>query len=109
MAMHEDFLIHLVESRNILAYHKNHFFFWAGQILPIPVERRDAMGLELLWIVAETDLIADSVSAERVFTRLLQVYDNADLQLEHLRDHLVLLNQARAGPLRTDKFTLDKV
>ena len=40
---------------------------------------------------------------------LLQVNDYADVEVQHLRDHVILLNLARARPLRPDYLALDQV
>ena len=73
MTMHENTLAHLVESTHVLHDHENFLFIRASQIFPIPVESGNSVRLEFLWIVAEADFIIDTVGAERMFTRLLQV------------------------------------
>jgi len=65
MTVNEDLLSQfLVESAHVLHDHEDLLFARARQILPVPVERRDAKGLELLGIVAEADVVVNAVTAE---------------------------------------------
>ena len=65
VTVNEDLLAHLfVKSAHVLHDHEDLLFAGACQILPVPVERRDAKGLELLGIVAEADVVVNAVTAE---------------------------------------------
>ena len=77
-----------------------------SQILPVPVESCDTACLKRLWIVRKTYLIADTVAAERVFTRFLQIDDDANVESKHLTDNVILLDQSSTWPLRTYKLVL---
>ena len=78
--MYENSFTHLIKTAYILTDHQHFLVLRTCQILPIPVKSGDAMGLELLWIVRETDLIIYSIGTHRVFTRLLQVNNYAYIQ-----------------------------
>ena len=58
---------------------RNCFIVGAGQVLPIPVERGYASGLEVLWVVRKADSVVDPISAKRVLTGLLQVDNDSNL------------------------------
>ena len=108
--MYEYFLAHLlIETTHILADHEHNLLLWTGKVFPVPIEGCNAMRLELLRIVTETDLVINSVSTKRVLTRLLQVHYHSNIELEHLRDNIMLVNQAGTGPLRPDQFTFYEV
>ena len=64
MAVHEDLLAHLfIETAHVLADHEDELLFGTGQVLPIPVEGCDAVGLEALRIVTEADLVINAITA----------------------------------------------
>ena len=108
--MHEDPLVHLlIETTHILHDHQHLFIFRASQVLPVPIERCDSVRLELLGVVTEADFIIDAISAKRVLARLLQVDNHSNVEREHLRNDLELLNEACARPLRAHDFIHDKV
>ena len=97
--MNENTLAHLVKPAHILTDHEHLFVIRTSQVLPIPVKSRDAMRLESLWIIRKTDCIIDAIRADGMLTGLLQVNNYADVEVQHLRDHVILLNLASARPL----------
>ena len=99
MTMNENTLAHLVKPAHILTDHEHLFVIRTSQVLPIPVKSRDAMRLESLRIIRETDCIIDSIRADGMLAGLLQVNNYADVEVQHLRDHVILLNLASARPL----------
>lgn len=79
MAVNEYFLAHFIKTAHVLANDKNCFIVGAGQVLPVPVERGYASGLEVLWVVRKADSVVDPISAKRVLTGLLQVDNDSNL------------------------------
>ena len=64
MTVHEDSFAHLlIKTAHILTDHEHLFFLRASQVLPVPVERGDAVRLKLLWIVTEANLVIYAVAA----------------------------------------------
>lgn len=109
VAVHENLLAHPIKPVHVLTDYEHLLVVRASQVLPIPVECCDAVSLERFRIIRETYLVVDSVCAKGMLTRLLQVDHHADIQLEHLGNHVVLLHLTRAWPLRSDDFALDQV
>ena len=99
MTMNENTLAHLVKPAHILTDHEHFLVIGTSQVLPIPVKSRNAMRLKSLRVVRETDCIVDAISADSMLTGLLQVDNYADVEVHHLRDHVILLNLASARPL----------
>ena len=97
--MNENTLAHLVKPAHILTDHEHFLVIGASQVLPIPVKSRDAMRLESLRIVRKTNCIIDAIRADGMLTGLLQVDNHADVEVQHLRDHVILLNLASARSL----------
>lgn len=109
MTMHEDALSHPIEARKVLADHEDLIVVGTGQVFPEPVKGCDTFCLEMLWVVREANLIMNAISADRMLTRLLKVHYDADVQVEHRLDDVVLLHLSSAGPLRTNHFILNHV
>ena len=109
VAVDEDTLTHLIEAREVLADHEDKFIVGACQILPKPIECCDSVRLKLLGVVRESNFIDDAVSTECMLTRLLQIDDHSDFEIEQLLHYIVLAYQSRAGALRPYQFVLDHV
>ena len=105
--MNENTLAHLVKPAHILTDHEHLFVIGASQVLPVPVKSRDSMRLESFRIVRKADCVIDAIRADSMLTGLLQVNNYADVEVQHLRDHVILLNLASARPLRTDYLILN--
>ena len=97
--MNENTLAHLVKPAHILTDHEYLFVIRTSQVLPVPVKSRDSLFLESLRIVRKADCIIDAVRADSMLPGLLQVNNYADVEVQHLRDHVILLNLASARPL----------
>ena len=109
MAMDEYALTHGVKSTDILADDQHQFIVRACQVLPVPVKSRDSMSLESLWVIREADLVIDAISTKRVLSWLLQIDHDANIQVKHLRNDIVLLNLASAWSLRADNLVHDQI
>ena len=109
MAVDEDTLAHLIKAREVLADHEDKFIDGTCQIFPEPIECSDAVRLKLLGVVRESNLIDDTVSTECMLTRLLQIDDHTDFEVEQLLHHIVLAYKSRARALRPYQFVLDHV
>ena len=67
------------------------------------------MGLKHLWVVRKSDLVVDSIGAECMLSRFLQIDNYSNIQTEHLRYDIILLHFPCAGSLRADDFVFNQV
>ena len=79
MTVDEDALAHFVEAADVLADHQHHLVRGTGQILPIPIESRDAVRLEGFRVVRKPDFVDNAIGAERVLSWFLKIDDYADI------------------------------
>ena len=81
MTVHENTLTHAVEARKVLADREYNVVIRARQVLPEPVECRDAMRLKRFWVVRKANTVDDAITTTGMLTRFLQIHNDANVQV----------------------------